>query len=77
VRPMGRVREALASPRYWIIKGTFFVCGFNVFSSSRTFQVSLSSMACVRPSPAWRSRCSACSTSQAASPRDSLYSPTR
>jgi predicted MFS family arabinose efflux permease len=31
VRPRGSVRDALASPRYWIINGTFFVCGFHVF----------------------------------------------
>ncbi len=31
VRPMGSLKEALASPRYWIINGTFFVCGFHVF----------------------------------------------
>ena len=31
VRPMGGVTEALASPRYWLINGTFFVCGFHVF----------------------------------------------
>jgi predicted MFS family arabinose efflux permease len=31
VRPKASVREAFASPRYWIINGTFFVCGFHVF----------------------------------------------
>lgn len=30
-RPVGSLREALASPRYWIINGTFFVCGVHVF----------------------------------------------
>jgi predicted MFS family arabinose efflux permease len=30
-RPAGGLREALASPRYWIINGTFFVCGLHVF----------------------------------------------
>lgn len=31
VRPKGSVTEALASPRYWVINGTFFICGFHVF----------------------------------------------
>ena len=31
VRQKGSLKEALASPRYWIINGTFFVCGFHVF----------------------------------------------
>ena len=30
-RPAASLREALASPRYWIINGTFFVCGLHVF----------------------------------------------
>jgi predicted MFS family arabinose efflux permease len=30
-RTIGSLREALASPRYWIINGTFFVCGLHVF----------------------------------------------
>ena len=30
-RSTGSVREALASSRYWVINGTFFVCGFHVF----------------------------------------------
>ena len=30
-RPVGSLREALASPGYWIINGTFFVCGLHVF----------------------------------------------
>jgi predicted MFS family arabinose efflux permease len=30
-RPAASLAEALASPRYWIINGTFFVCGLHVF----------------------------------------------
>jgi predicted MFS family arabinose efflux permease len=30
-QPVGSLREALGSSRYWIINGTFFVCGLHVF----------------------------------------------
>jgi len=30
-RPDATLREALANPHYWLINGTFFVCGLHVF----------------------------------------------
>jgi predicted MFS family arabinose efflux permease len=30
-QPSASLREALASPRYWVINATFFVCGLHVF----------------------------------------------
>lgn len=30
-QPAASLREALSSPRYWVLNGTFFVCGLHVF----------------------------------------------